>query len=290
MDTHAGPGTAGLGPLVDAAWVAANIDDPRLRVIDFRWELQSGSRRDQYLEGHIPGAVFVRFETVTGSDGPGRHPLPSSASFGAAMRQAGVNHGSMVVVYDETGGFSAARLRWLLRHFGHDLVAVLDGGLPAWPGALETGDRAIAAGDFEPAPPRDDVVDRARVGQPGEGDVLVDARVPERYRGDLEPIDPRAGHVPGAVNLPWSDNLEADRRFRSPAALRRRYEELGVTPGQRPIVYCGSGVSACVDLLALEVAGLGPGVLYEGSWGDWSSQRELPLETGDDPRREEKPE
>ena len=252
-------------------------------MIDFRWELQAGSRRDLYISGHIPGAAFVSLEDVTGHDGPGRHPLPSAETFGAAMRRAGVSHDSVVVTYDASGGFSAARLWWLLGHFGHDQVAVLDGGLPAWEGPIEVGEVAVSPGDFEPALRGGGVVDRERVAMRAGGEVLIDARVAERYRGEVEPIDARAGHVPGALNLPWSENHEADLRFRSPAALRQRYEELGVRAGRPAIVYCGSGVSACVDLLALEVAGLGPGLLYEGSWGDWSAEPGLPMETGDDP-------
>ena len=271
------------GPLVSGHWLATNLARPGMRVIDFRWELQAGSRRDQYLAGHIPGAVFVSLEDVTGSGGPGRHPLPTPDVFARAMRAAGLRASSTVVVYDATGGGSAARLWWLLRHFGHQQVAVLDGGIGAWEGPLERGEVTVDGGDFQALPAMGDIVDRGQVAGRAPGAVLIDARAAERYRGDMEPIDPRAGHVPGAVNVPWSDNLGTDQRFLDAAALRRQYQALGVQPGADTIVYCGSGVTACVGLLGLAVAGLDGGLLYEGSWSDWSAQPGLPLASGDQP-------
>lgn len=270
------------GPLVRADWLAENIARAGVRVIDFRWELQAGSRHDQYLAGHIPGAVFVPLEEVTGHDGPGRHPLPTPGAFAEAMRRAGVSAGSTVLVYDSGGG-SAARLWWLLHHFGHQQVAVLDGGIGAWTGPLERGEVAVDRGDFEAIPAAGDVVDAGHVARRASHDMVIDARVRERYRGDVEPIDRRAGHIPGAINVPWTENFGPDQRFLEPAALRRRYQASGVGPGTNPLVYCGSGVTACVDLLGLAVAGLPPGVLYEGSWSDWSALPGLPLATGDEP-------
>jgi thiosulfate/3-mercaptopyruvate sulfurtransferase len=272
-----------FGPLVTAGWLAAHQRDGDLRVIDFRWELVAGSRRDLYLQGHIPGAAFVDLDDVTGHDGPGRHPLPAPRALGEAMRRAGVNRDSRVVVYDAMGGFSAARLRWLLRHFGHASAAVLDGGIQAWRGPLESGELVPAAGDFEPsAKPLNDVLDHSAVAGLGAGAVLLDARVAERYRGDVEPIDARPGHIPGARNLPWRANLGDDLRFLPADQLRATYAALGVKPGSKVVAYCGSGVSACVDLLALEVAGLEPGALYEGSWGDWAGRPGLPAARGED--------
>lgn len=277
------PQPARFGPLVDARWLAANLASPGMRIIDFRWELGRGSRHDLYLSGHLPGAVFVPLESVTGETGPGRHPLPAAAVFGAAMRSAGVDVDSRVVVYDASGGFSAARLWWLLQHFGHHAVAVLDGGLPAWRGPLDSGEVDVQPGNFRALEGRDDVVDATRAARLRDDDVLLDARVAERYRGDVEPVDPRAGHVPGAVNVPWGANLRADQRFLDPGALRALYEAAGVRAGRNTIVYCGSGITACVDLLGLAVAGHAPGLLYEGSWSDWSTRPELPLATGEAP-------
>ncbi|GAC1334900.1 MAG: sulfurtransferase [Candidatus Dormibacteria bacterium] len=267
--------------LVDAAWLSEHLKDPHLRVIDFRWELQGGSRRDLYLEGHVPGAVFVALEDVTGRNGPGRHPIPTATDFAEAMRRAGVGTDSQVVVYDANGGFSAARLWWLLQHFGHPAVAVLDGGLPAWTGPRRGGEEEVARGNFETRPVPGGVVDHLAVAARRPTEVLVDARAGERYRGETEPVDRRAGHIPGAVNVPWTQNLTTDGRFLDPSSLRLLYADAGVGEGSCQIVYCGSGVSACVNLLALRVAGLDPAVLYEGSWSDWSARPELPAATGE---------
>jgi thiosulfate/3-mercaptopyruvate sulfurtransferase len=197
------------------------------------------------------------------------------------MRRAGVNPRSRVVVYDDAGGFSAARLWWLLRRFGHAQVAVLDGGLQSWPAELETSEPAVPAGDYVAiAAAPGQVLDLEAVRTRGRDTVLLDARAGERYRGETEPMDPRAGHIPGALNAYWLENLGPDGRFLPPAELRARYARLGVEAGEQVVAYCGSGVSACHDLLALEVAGLGRGRLYEGSWSDWSRHPEVAAETG----------
>jgi thiosulfate/3-mercaptopyruvate sulfurtransferase len=272
-----------FGPLVSGAWLAEHLGRPNLRVIDFRWYLDGRSGRAAYEAGHIPGSVFVDLEEVTGGSGPGRHPLPEPGAFERAMRAAGVRRDSSVVVYDDQGGFVAGRLWWLLRYFGHDAAAVLDGGLQAWPGTLSRRPKAPQQeGDFVAAPAREGMaLDYAQVRSLGDAAVLIDARAPERYRGEVEPIDPRAGHIPGARSAPWQDNLGPDGRFRPPAELRRRFAELGVGTGSDAVVYCGSGVSACHDLLALEVAGLRGGRLYAGSWSDWSSRADAPVATGE---------
>jgi thiosulfate/3-mercaptopyruvate sulfurtransferase len=272
------------GPVVGAAWLAEHRDHPDLRVIDLRWYLDGRSGRAAYDAGHVPGAVFVDLEgEVTGHvPNAGRHPLPAPEAFERAMRAAGVGRASTVVVYDDTGGGTAARLWWLLRHFGHASAAVLDGGLAAWPGPLAEGPSdQPPAGDFVAGRPRRaQVVDYEDVRRLPEGSVLLDARAPERYRGEVEPVDPRAGHIPGARSAFFRGNLDAGDRFLPPDALRRRYEELGAADGSRVVVYCGSGVNACHDLLALELAGIEGARLYAGSWSDWSNRPEAPAELG----------
>jgi thiosulfate/3-mercaptopyruvate sulfurtransferase len=269
-----------FGPLVTADWLSENLAAEDLRVIDLRWYLDGRSGRDAYLAGHIPGAVFVDLDRdITGAAGPGRHPLPSREQFQEAMRAAGVEPESGVVVYDDQGGYSAARLWWLLRYFGHPLVAVLDGGLLAWRGPLEREPASPPRGSFWAAvPDRTMVVDRDQV-RAARRAALYDARAPDRYRGELEPIDSKAGHIPGAHSVPWRSNLDAEWHFLPADQLQRNY---AAAKGREVIAYCGSGISAAVDLLALELAGIGGGKLYEGSWSDWS-RHDLPIATGDKP-------
>lgn len=269
-----------FGPLVDASWLREHINDRDLRVIDFRWYLQRRNGRDEYMRGHIPGAVFVDLESVTATEGGGRHPLPTGEQFEREMRTAGVRRDTRVVAYDDTGGSTAARLWFLLGYFGHRAQAVLDGGLQAWGEPLETDVPVVEPGDFTSSQPdRSRVLDfnavRALRGVP-----LIDSRAGERYRGETEPIDPKAGHIPGALSAPFTENLGPDRRFKSPAELRRNYEALGAANGA--VFYCGSGVNATHHLLAMEIAGLPNARLYAGSWSDWSS-REAPVATGAEP-------
>lgn len=273
-----------FGPLATAAWLAEHHDDSDVRVIDLRWYLDGRSGQAAYDAGHVPSAVFVDLATISGHEpGRGRHPLPEPEAFQRAMRGAGVCHGSTVVVYDDSGGTVAARLWWMLRYFGHERVAVLDGGLQAWPGPLSTEAERPAPGDFVAAPPRAEMkLEYEDVRRLAEGTLLLDARVTERYRGETEPIDPKAGHIPGARSAPTRGNLTDDLRFRSPEELRRRYEDVGVRDGTSVVVYCGSGVSACHDLLALELAGVPDARLYPGSWSEWSSRPEAPVATGDE--------
>jgi thiosulfate/3-mercaptopyruvate sulfurtransferase len=271
-----------FGPLVSAAWLDDHLSDGDLRLIDFRWYLSGHRGRDEYLRGHIHGACFVDLVSVTAPEGPGRHPLPGAAQFEAEMRKAGVNDSTRVVAYDDAGGSIAARLWFLLGWFGHRDQAVLDGGLKSWTGLLDEGARTVPPGDFHAQPPdHARVVDFDAVKRRG-GVPLIDARAGERYRGEKEPIDPKAGHIPGAHSAPWSESLGPDGRFKPAAELRERFSALGAATDAGAVVYCGSGVNACHHLLAMEVAGLRGGRLYEGSWSDWSHQ-DAPVATGPQP-------
>jgi thiosulfate/3-mercaptopyruvate sulfurtransferase len=273
--------SVGFGPLVTADWLRRHVDDADLRVIDFRWYLQGKNGRDEFMQGHVPHAVFLNLEAVTGTDGGGRHPLPSVARFEREMRRCGVSDETKVVAYDDAGGATAARLWFLLGYFGHRSQAVLDGGVEAWGGPLATEVERFPAGDFKarhPDPSR--VLDYDTVRTLG-GVPLIDARAGERYRGEKEPIDPKAGHIPGAISAPFTENLDSEKRFRSPAELRRRYEALGA--GDGAVFYCGSGVNATHDILAMEIAGLPGARLYAGSWSDWCNRPGAPVATGPEP-------
>ncbi|MBG0741258.1 sulfurtransferase [Paeniglutamicibacter antarcticus] len=285
----------------------------RTVLLDVRWTLGGPHGHDPYLRGHIPGAVFVDLETELSGHGKaqqGRHPLPDPAALTQAARGWGINSGDTVVAYDDGGNMAAARLWWLLRDGGFDRVALLDGGLGAWRAAgypIADGDQRPPAGDVQLASGRmptigigtikngatgtealgNDSVSSASAGLddvrrwPSSG-VLLDARAGERYRGETEPMDPRAGHIPGAVNAPTSANLTADKRFLPPAELAARFAALGVTPSSAVAVYCGSGVTAAHEIAALEIAGI-RATLFPGSWSAWSNHPELPVATGPQP-------
>ena len=277
------------GPLVSVDWLAAHRTDPELRIADVRWSLSGPAGRDRYRAGHIPGAVFLDAESELSApgDGPGRHPIPSPGRLAAILGARGIGDEHVVVAYDDVGGSIAARLWWLYRHFGHDgACAVLDGGIGAWTDAgleLTADCPTDPPATWTPGEARDDRLDTATVAALLDGDLLLlDARAGERYRGETEPIDTQAGHIPGALSAPWSANLGPDGRFLEAGALRQRYASLGA--GERPTVaYCGSGLSATHDLLALELAGIAGGRLYEGSWSDWSSDASRPVATGATP-------
>jgi thiosulfate/3-mercaptopyruvate sulfurtransferase len=274
------------GPLVTSAWLRERLDDPAIRVVDCRFKLgEPGAGEKLWRTEHIPGAAFMDLDRELASEPGerGRHPLPDAGAFQAAARRAGIGPNTLVVAYDEAAEGGAARLWWLLRHFGHERVAVLDGGLRGWRtdgGPLAADAEQPAAGAFVARPVGGDTrraEELAREpGAPGAERLLLDARAPERFRGEVEPIDPVPGHIPGAVNLPFPA-LAPDGRFLSPEDLREAFEVAGAAPGRELVAYCGSGVTACVLLLAAELAGLRPGRLYPGSWSEWSG-RGLPAE------------
>lgn len=247
----------------------------QVALFDLRWSLADPEGgRSRYLSGHIPGAVFVDLDRdLVGSEGPGRHPLPPSADFAVTLGRLGVGPYTDVVAYDDAGGSVAARMWWMLSAIGHRGTArVLDGGWRAWVEAgyeTSTEDVEPAAVSYpRPAGGYRGVIDQAGVAM-ARTHLLLDARAPERYRGVTEPVDPRAGHIPGAVSAPWQGNLDPSGRFKDAAALRRHYTALGAD--RRPvIVSCGSGVNATHLALSLQLAGLPLPLLYEGSFSDWS--------------------
>ena len=267
-----------FGPLVETDWLRKHLRDGGVRVIDFRWYLQGRNGRDEYERGHLPGAVFVDLEDVTGREGAGRHPLPTPSQFEREMRRAGVDPNTKVVAYDDAGGSVAARLWFLLGLFGHRAQAVLDGGLQAWGTPLETEVPRVQAGAFKSRRTHDPRLVDFEAVRALRGIPLIDARAGER--GEKEPVDPKAGHIPGALSAPFSENLGPDGRFKSPLELRRRYEALGAKNGA--VFYCGSGVNATHHLLAMEIAGLPNAGLYAGAWSDWS-RRDAPVATGEQP-------
>ncbi|MGW0999992.1 sulfurtransferase [Streptomyces sp. NPDC002520] len=280
--------------IITASELAHDLTGERPPVLlDVRWQLTMAKAagvpafdgRAEYTAGHIPGAVFVDLdEELASAPGErGRHPLPDVAEFGAAMRHAGVSAGRPVVVYDGGQGWAAARAWWLLRWTGHPDVRVLDGGLAAWEGPLSTDVPAPAEGDFEPAPGATELLDADGAAALARAGVLLDARAGERYRGEVEPIDRVGGHIPGAVSAPTTENVGPDGRFLPAADLLDRFKALGVSEEAPVGVYCGSGVSAAHEALALAVAGI-PAALYVGSWSEWSSDPSRPVVVGPDPQ------
>jgi thiosulfate/3-mercaptopyruvate sulfurtransferase len=270
--------------VVSTSWLAEHLADDGVRVADVRWYLDPARvGRDAYAAGHLPGAVYFDVDRDLSSPGGrrggprGRHPWPTPGRIQEVMRAAGIGPDTLVVAYDDQSGATAARLWFVLRAHGHDRAAVLDGGLTKWLAEgrpLTTDVPTYTPGRFE-ARLRPELLaskEEVRAGVP----LILDARAPERYRGETEPVDPRAGHVPGAKNAYFAENL-VDGVFRAPHELRARFAALGAETAT-PVVYCGSGVTACHDLLALHRAGL-PGRLYPGSWSEWSSNPELPIET-----------
>ncbi|MFF2269823.1 sulfurtransferase [Cellulosimicrobium cellulans] len=293
-----GAGTAGPGSdaarrdrvLVAAPDLAESLAGDRPPVVlDVRWALGVTDGREQHRAGHVPGAVYVDLETELAappSAAAGRHPLPDPADLQAAARRWGVRADRPVVVYDAVGGTSAARAWWLLRWAGHDDVRILDGGLAAWQAAghaLDEGEVRPEPGDVVVTPGGMPVLDADGAADLATSGVLLDARAGERYRGEVEPVDPRAGHVPGAVSAPTTDNLAADGTYLDAAALRARFAGLGVLHGVDDApptvgVYCGSGVTAAHEVAALATLGV-EAALYAGSWSQWSNDPARPAAT-----------
>ena len=278
--------STGADPLIDVAALHALIEAPRpLVLLDVRWALDGSTGEHSYLAGHLPGAVYVDLDTelaAPASPAAGRHPLPAPEDFAATLRRVGITEDARIVAYDDTDGGPAARLVWMLRALGHD-ASVLSGGVHAWNGPLETGPvtpepTEVPVRDW----PTESLASADEVAA-ADGAVVIDARAPERYRGEVEPIDPRAGHVPGAVNLPYAGNLDEERRFRPAEELRERFSAAGVTAEGETIVYCGSGVTATHDLLALEAAGFRRARLFPGSWSQWSADPDRPVAVGPNP-------
>jgi thiosulfate/3-mercaptopyruvate sulfurtransferase len=276
--------------LISAPELAARLGDSRTVIVDCRHDLMDlTAGRKAYDSGHIAGAVFADMETELagprrGDDGVfhGRHPLPARADLLATLRRWGISDDTQVVAYDGHGGMYAARLWWLLRWVGHDAVAVLDGALAAWQAAGQTLSTDVPAarapGTLTERPALVSTVDAARLLANLEvpGLTVVDARAPDRFRGENETVDPVGGHIPGAFNRFFKDNLAADGRFKAPATLRAEWSALGIDPA-RAVMQCGSGVTACHNLLALEVAGLPGAALYPGSWSEWSADPARPV-------------
>jgi thiosulfate/3-mercaptopyruvate sulfurtransferase len=277
-----------VSALVDADSLGRLVGTPAApTLLDVRWTIGGPPGMDQYRRGHVPGARFVDLDRdLAGPPGPGgRHPLPDPGVFQAAMRRCGVRSGWPVVVYDAATSTAAARCWWLLRHWGHEDVHVLDGGCTAWIEAglpLAHDDPVSEPGDFTARPGRMPTLDAAEAMTLARRGVLLDSRAAERYRGEVEPVDAVAGHIPGARSLPTAGNVGPSGRFLDAEALRDRFAAIGAVEGVKIGAYCGSGVTAAHQVLALELAGL-RGALYIGSWSEWIADPSRPVVTGAEP-------
>ncbi|MBX7187227.1 MAG: sulfurtransferase [Vicinamibacteria bacterium] len=281
--------------LISTSQLADRLHDPKLRILDARWYLDPSRKGiDAYSAGHIPGAFFADLENDFAGPGGkrggplGRHPFPSPAQVQNVIRLYGITAGVKVVAYDDAAGAIASRVWFVLRANGFDDCDVLDGGITKWIAEgreVTTQPPSISTmTDFVVSPRPELVVSKAELFAQKDRALVLDARVLERYRGETEPIDPRAGHIPGARSAPYTSNLTAGPApvFRPAPELRAHFESVGVSHEVEPIVYCGSGINATHDLLALEIAGF-KGRLYGGSWSEWSSDPQLPVATGDQP-------
>lgn len=273
--------------LIETSMLAADLSDPSLAVVDCRFDLKDTSAGERaYEAGHIPGAVYAHVDRDL--SGPkngtnGRHPLPDLDTFVATLGRLGIDAGTQVVVYDQDSGGFASRLWWMLRWLGHDGVALLNGGFAKWvaedrstKSGVEARPRRVFVPHLQPQMLANAADVAAILGKPGWR--LIDARAPERYRGEVEPVDKVAGHIPGAVNVPYLENLDVNGTFKSTADLAARFQKASAsTPTDHLVVYCGSGVTACQNLLALEHAGMHGAKLYPGSWSEWSSDPSRPM-------------
>ncbi|HWH73550.1 MAG TPA: sulfurtransferase [Methylibium sp.] len=281
-------------PLIDAPTLIERLAARQpTRVFDVSFDLADSAAGERaHAEAHVPGAYHLHLDRDLADHAPaadgrprGRHPLPTRAAFAATLGRFGVDAARPVVVYDRSGGMYAARAWWMLRWMGHDAVALLDGGWAAWRaagGAVETeAPVPPMATHYVPSAPRVHTVDAGMLLRGLGRWRLIDARAPERFRGDVEPLDPVAGHIPGALNRPFKNNLGADGRFRPAAALRADFAALlGEAPADEVVHQCGSGVTACHNLLAMEVAGLSGAALYPGSWSEWCADPARPVARG----------
>ena len=267
---------------MNPAWVNAHLGQAELTVVDVRWyHGEPDGGRNAFIKGHIPQSVFLDLdEDLADRSDPtrGRHPLPDPSNFVQILARVGIGKRTRIVAYDDTSGSTAARLWWMLRWLGHEKVSVLDGGITRWESEgypLESGAAVMPAQATEPLEPiarQEMVADRFLLNAAHSGEIiLLDARAPERFRGEIEPIDFRAGHIPGAINTPFANNLtdKVPQVFRRPAELRAMFEKLGITQDKQVVCYCGSGVTACHNILALEMIGFFNVHLYPGSWSEW---------------------
>jgi thiosulfate/3-mercaptopyruvate sulfurtransferase len=278
--------------LISAAELARHLQDPNWILIDCRHDLADpDAGRNAYAAAHIPGARFAHLDTDLSDKSPGpngefrgRHPLPERDAFIETLRRLGVNHGSQVIAYDAHGGMFAARLWWMLRWVGHNAAAVLDGGLQAWQALglpLSSEPAAKPHGNVEPRASNMHLVsvDDVLANLKSATRIVIDARSPDRFRGENETLDPVGGHIPGAKNRFFKDNLQPDGRFKPADQLRAEFGALIDAP-QAAIMQCGSGATACHNLLAMEIAGLSGAALYAGSWSEWCADPARPVATG----------
>lgn len=285
-----------MNDLVTTAWLAERLNDEDVRVVDTRWYLLQPSKGGvDYRNAHIPQAIYLSVdEHLAAAPLPdattGRHPLPSAEEFAETMGWAGIGNETQVVAYDDAGGANAARLWWLLRYFGHDKAALLDGGLAQWMAEgrpLSNRVPTFPRKTFRAQANPNMVVTKAQMIalMRDKRALILDARAPERYEGKVEPIDARAGHIPGARNAPVAGNVRAtdDHRFLEPGQLQARYDALGANGADEIVAYCGSGVNAAADIFALHLAGYDNTRLYAGSFSEWSRDPALPIVTGADP-------